>query len=159
MARSNLLGLPTTIPGALGSLGQANAIQTLSYGSAGNALQQSLGLGAIPDCGLLDSLLGMLKTLLQPLIDLLAALLGPLFTLIELMLSILASILNELLALLNLLLRLLGFANAGQLLNLSPCGLINMAQIGSPSLNTQINAGRAWKNPDDPQIPEPGVWI
>jgi len=159
IARTHLLGIPTTIPGALGSLGQANALRSFSYGNAGNALQRNLGLGAIPDCGLFDQLLGLLKNLFQPLIDLLAALLGPLIALIGLLLGILAAILNELLGLLGLLQRLLNFANAGQLLNLDPCGLLNMAQIGAPSLNTAVNEGIAWRNPDAPQIPGPGEFL
>ena len=154
--RTHLSGVPTSIPGALGSLGQANAFRTFGYIGQGNALQRHLGLGAIPDCGLLDALLGLLKDLLQPLIDLLAALLGPLIELIAAILGILAAILRELFELLNLLDRLLRFLQAGQLLSLDPCAVLGMAQIGSPSLNAQVNQGLEWKNPDAPQIPDPG---
>lgn len=157
--RTHLNGIPTTIPGALGSLGQANALRSMSYGNAGNILQQSLGLGAIPDCGLFDKLLGLLKDLLQPLIDLLAALIKPLVELIAALLGILAAILKELLDLLNLLQRILNFAGASQLLNLDPCALLNMAQIGTPSLNTAVNEGIAWKDPDATSIPEPGEFF
>ena len=154
--RTHLAGIPTTIPGALGSLGQANVLRNMSYIGSGNSLQRNLGLGAIPDCGLLDSLMGSFLQLLQPLIDLLAKLLDPLFNMILAALAILAAILQELFALINLVEQLLNFANAAQLLRLDPCALLAMSQIGSPALNQQVNEGIVWRDPNAPQIPEAG---
>jgi hypothetical protein len=154
--RSHLRGIPTSIPGALGSLGQANAFRSFGYLGSGNALQRNLGLGAIPDCGLLDKLFGLLKDLLQPLIDLIAAILGPLIALVAAMLAILAAILAEIFALLDLLQKLINFANSGFLLRLDPCSLLGLGKIGSPGLRQQVNTGIEWVNPDAPQIPDPG---
>lgn len=155
--RTHLAGIPTTVPGVLGSLGQANALRTMGYVGSGNSLQQSLGLGAIPDCGLVDSLLASLIKLLQPLIDLLAKLLDPLFNMILAILALMAAIIQELLALINLVEKLLNFASAGQLLRLDPCALLVMSQIGSQALNQQVNEGITWRDPNAPQIPEPGT--
>ena len=82
ISNGDITGIPTSIPGAVGSLGQANILRSFGTISSGNGLQRHLGLGAIPDCGITDKLLGLLSNLLQPLIDLLANLSDPLFNLI-----------------------------------------------------------------------------
>jgi len=158
IARSHILGIQGLVPGALGSMGQANILSTMGLMNSGNVLPRSLGLGAIPDCGLADQLLGLITTLLKPLIDLLAALLGPLFDLFATLLGILSAILNELLNLLNLFQQLLNFGQAGQLLNLDPCSLLFMSQQGSQSLNNQINDGIIWRDPNATTIPDPGIF-
>jgi len=154
--RTHIVGIPTTVPGVIGSLGHANILRSFGAISSGNGLQKHLGLGAIPDCGLADGLLDSLLKLLQPLIDLLANLLDPLFNLILAILGILAAILAELLNLLNILQRLLDFATGSQLLSLDPCALLFMGQSGSTTLNNEVNSGIEWVNPDAPQIPTAG---
>ena len=52
--RTHIDGIANVIPGAIGSLGALNRFRTFGFLASGNALQQHLGLGAIPDCGLMD---------------------------------------------------------------------------------------------------------
>jgi len=154
--RTSLSGIPGAQAGSIGSMGSANALTNLGYSQAGNALQQNLGLSAIPDCGLMDRLMGLLTNLLQPLIDLLAYLLDPLFNLIGALLEILAAILAPLMELLNLLGKLLNFALGNTLLNIDPCGLLFLGQQASPELANEVNDGIIWNDPDSNTIPTPG---
>ena len=156
LLRTHIRGLPTTVPGVLGSMGVTNTMRTLGHASSNNAIRRGLGVVAIPDCGLLDALLGLVRDLLQPLVDLLAALLGPLIDLLALLLGILAAILDELLKLLGIIQDLIDWATAAQTLSLDPCALLHIGQGGSEDLIKVINEGITWGNPNAPHIPLPG---
>lgn len=153
IARTHINGVPDTLQGALGSLGAVNRFRTFGFIAAGNNIKKHLGEKAIPDCGLVDELMGLLQDVLQPLLDIIDALLDSVNAIVQQLLAIIKAIQDELNKILDVIQELLDFLNANILLSLDPCVLYHMAKTGTFDLNTAVNEGIIWRGPNLPTIP------
>ena len=153
IARTHINGLPDALQGALGSLGAVNRFRTFGFIAAGNNIKKHLGEKAIPDCGLVDELMGLLQDVLQPLLDIVDALLDSVNAIVQQLLAIIKAVQDELNKILDVVQELLDFLNANILLSLDPCVLYHMAKTGTADLNTAINEGIIWRGPNLPTIP------
>jgi hypothetical protein len=144
---NHIIGIEDTIHGLPGSLGLNNIFRTMGYANAGLAVRDQLGLPDIPDCGLLNGMVGTLLDKLQPLFNLLSKLLGPIIGLAEDILGIMSAILKELKELLAIAQQLKNFANASQLLRLDPCSIILTGTLGQTNFIDLLNDARGIVDP------------